>query len=146
MKHFFLIHPPSDSKKIWQTLSAKFPLSWSHYVFLLAIRHTEERAFYEIEAAKESWSRGERKIKNPRYFHFFRNKTPTSPTVVYEDKLIILQINPNRWMEIIHRLTLSACETSITIGDGREQSMKKNISTVRIPVEKIGTLILIIRD
>ena len=71
---------------------------------------------------------------------------PTSPTVIYEGKLIILQVNPNRGMEIIQRLTSSACETRITIGDGREQSMKKNISTVRIPVEKIGSLIFIIRD
>ena len=55
-------------KKIWQTLSAKslteksqtlsaqLPLSWSHYLFLIGISSLEERKFYEIEAANESWS------------------------------------------------------------------------------------------
>jgi len=47
---------PEYSLKIWQTLSAEFSLSWSHYVFLMAIRDTDERDFYQIEAAKENWS------------------------------------------------------------------------------------------
>jgi len=47
---------PEYSLKIWQTLSAEFSLSWSHYVFLMAIRNTDERDFYQIEAAKENWS------------------------------------------------------------------------------------------
>jgi predicted nuclease of restriction endonuclease-like (RecB) superfamily len=33
-----------------------FPLSWSHYVFLLAIDDDAEREFYEIEAAQQQWS------------------------------------------------------------------------------------------
>lgn len=33
-----------------------FPLSWSHYVFLLGIRNDSERRFYEIEAAQSGWS------------------------------------------------------------------------------------------
>ncbi|BEU88847.1 hypothetical protein TAMA11512_23110 [Selenomonas sp. TAMA-11512] len=42
--------PPS------QTVSAKFTLSWSHYLFLMRITNPEERKFYEIEAASERWS------------------------------------------------------------------------------------------
>ena len=45
---------------ISQTLSAefgsKFVLSWSHYVFLMAIRDKDERRFYEIEAVQNNWS------------------------------------------------------------------------------------------
>ena len=52
-----LIHESSDGAlKIAQKLSDKFPLSWSHYVFLMSIRQESERAFYEIEAANEIWS------------------------------------------------------------------------------------------
>lgn len=34
----------------------QFSLSWSQYVFLIAISNTKERAFYEIEAAKNGWT------------------------------------------------------------------------------------------
>lgn len=44
----------------WQTVFAKFqfhfPLSWSHYTFLLRIENEEERNFYEIETANNYWS------------------------------------------------------------------------------------------
>jgi len=33
-----------------------FALSWSHYVFLLGIKNTDERSFYEIEAAELGWN------------------------------------------------------------------------------------------
>ncbi len=33
-----------------------FNLSWSHYVFLLGIKKTDERSFYEIEAISQSWA------------------------------------------------------------------------------------------
>lgn len=33
-----------------------FSLSWSHYVFLLGIKNADERSFYEIEAASQSWT------------------------------------------------------------------------------------------
>ena len=44
---------------IGQTLSdqsSAFRLSWSHCVFLLGIRNPDERGFYEIEAADQSWT------------------------------------------------------------------------------------------
>src|SRR5690554_3363931 len=39
-----------------QTASAKFNLSWSHYLKLMRIEDENERKFYEIEAAKNNWS------------------------------------------------------------------------------------------
>lgn len=33
-----------------------FTVSWSHYLQLMRIENADERAFYEIEAAKECWS------------------------------------------------------------------------------------------
>jgi predicted nuclease of restriction endonuclease-like (RecB) superfamily len=49
-------NPAENLRKIWQTLSAEFPLSWSHYVFLMGINNPPERAFYEKEAAGADWS------------------------------------------------------------------------------------------
>jgi len=41
---------------ISQTVSAKFPLSWSHYVRLMSVKSSEARAFYENEALRGGWS------------------------------------------------------------------------------------------
>jgi predicted nuclease of restriction endonuclease-like (RecB) superfamily len=38
------------------TESRPFSLSWSHYVFLLGIKKTDERSFYEIEATSQNWT------------------------------------------------------------------------------------------
>ncbi len=48
-------------ENIWQTLSAKFSLSWSHYVVLLTIDSEDERRFYELEATQNAW--GIRELK-----------------------------------------------------------------------------------
>ena len=48
-------------ENIWQTLSAKFSLSWSHYVVLLTIDSADERRFYELEAIENAW--GIRELK-----------------------------------------------------------------------------------
>jgi predicted nuclease of restriction endonuclease-like (RecB) superfamily len=45
-----------DVTQIVQALSAQFPLSWSHYLFLMGISNVDERKFYEIESANENWS------------------------------------------------------------------------------------------
>ncbi len=54
--------------QIWQTVSAKslgdylaglaqaFPLSWSHYVWLMSVKSSEARKFYETEALRGGWS------------------------------------------------------------------------------------------
>lgn len=39
-----------------QTVSDEFRLSWSHYLMLMRIDNVEERMFYEIETAENSWS------------------------------------------------------------------------------------------
>jgi predicted nuclease of restriction endonuclease-like (RecB) superfamily len=63
----------NSGPEIWQTVSAKFqhveksetllrksptvfPLSWSHYVFLMGIEDENERRFYEIESDNQNWS------------------------------------------------------------------------------------------
>jgi hypothetical protein len=52
--------PQIPSGNFLQKPSAKsanpFTLSWSHYVFLLAIKDSDERRFYEIEATQGNWS------------------------------------------------------------------------------------------
>jgi DUF1016 N-terminal domain len=80
MRQFFLIYAEKGTRErlmdlpehaqeldaIWQTPSAKsFTLSWSHYLVLMRIDNPDERRFYEIEAAQQSWS--ERYLK--RQYH-----------------------------------------------------------------------------
>jgi predicted nuclease of restriction endonuclease-like (RecB) superfamily len=66
------VSPTTSSTEIWQTVSAKsegssssasvkqiaryFPLSWSHYVRLMALSSEEARRFYETEALRCGWS------------------------------------------------------------------------------------------
>ena len=46
--------------QIVQTASGQserpFTLSWSHYVFLLGVKKTDERSFYEIESTQQNWT------------------------------------------------------------------------------------------
>jgi predicted nuclease of restriction endonuclease-like (RecB) superfamily len=46
----------SHSTGITQAHSPRFPLPWSHYVRLLAVKETPARAFYEAEAVRGGWS------------------------------------------------------------------------------------------
>lgn len=46
----------NSSNTISQTESAKFNLSWSHYLKLMRIKDPNERKFYEIESYKNNWS------------------------------------------------------------------------------------------
>jgi len=50
MRRFFKSFQKSE------TLSNKFNLSWSHYIFLTRISNQDERNFYEIEAVENSWT------------------------------------------------------------------------------------------
>lgn len=52
MRQFYLVY----SIQISQTPSAKFSLSYSHYLFLMRIDNPEERNFYEIESSQNNWS------------------------------------------------------------------------------------------
>jgi len=59
MRAFYLAYPHLEqglSPEIFQTLSGKFPLPWSHYVKLLSVKSPEARAFYEAEALRGGWS------------------------------------------------------------------------------------------
>ena len=49
MRSFYLAYQKQ------QTVSAKFILSWSHYIFLIRMDE-EERSFYEIETTQNNWS------------------------------------------------------------------------------------------
>jgi predicted nuclease of restriction endonuclease-like (RecB) superfamily len=49
MRKFYLTYGKSE------TVSRKFDLSWSHYVFLMRL-DKHERTFYEIEATQNHWS------------------------------------------------------------------------------------------
>jgi predicted nuclease of restriction endonuclease-like (RecB) superfamily len=48
-------HVEKSETRLWKSLTA-FPLSWSHYVFLIGIDNENERRFYEIESANQNWS------------------------------------------------------------------------------------------
>ena len=50
MRRFYLVYTKSE------TVSRKFKLSWSHYIFLTRISDIEERNFYEIEAVQNNLS------------------------------------------------------------------------------------------
>jgi hypothetical protein len=50
------LSPETISPEIFQTLSGKFPLPWSHYVKLLSVKSLEARTFYETEALRGGWS------------------------------------------------------------------------------------------
>lgn len=50
MRRFYLAFQKSE------TVSHKFKLSWSHYIFLTRINNQDERDFYEIEAIDNSWT------------------------------------------------------------------------------------------
>lgn len=49
-------HTSSAQLLQFETMSLKFTLSWSHYVFLVGIDNVPERNFYEIEAVEQKWS------------------------------------------------------------------------------------------
>jgi len=80
MRHFYLVYREKISETVSRKLPSQksetlsrisgsltepaampFPLSWSHYLFLMRISNPQERQFYEIEAAKERWSLREMK-------------------------------------------------------------------------------------
>jgi len=64
MRRFYLEWPDpqirqtvSDESQNSQLVGhARFPLPWSHYVKLLALKKREARAFYETEALRGGWS------------------------------------------------------------------------------------------
>lgn len=55
MRRFYSVYQ-KENTEISETLSRKFTLSWSHYVFLMSIADENERSFYEIETHQQNWS------------------------------------------------------------------------------------------
>ena len=59
MRKFYLTYrktqTPSAELEKSETLSRKFDLSWSHYVFLMRLDE-RERKFYELESIENNWS------------------------------------------------------------------------------------------
>jgi predicted nuclease of restriction endonuclease-like (RecB) superfamily len=64
MRRFYLEWPDpqirqtlsDESQNLLSVGSVPFPLPWSHYVKLLALKSREARAFYETEALRGGWS------------------------------------------------------------------------------------------
>ncbi len=52
MRRFYLVY--SKSETLSRISPSGFPLSWSHYVFLMGIEEENERRFYEIESANRT--------------------------------------------------------------------------------------------
>ena len=46
----------SEAIEKTKSLSAKFSLSWSQYIFLIGIKDEDARSFYEIEAVSNNWT------------------------------------------------------------------------------------------
>ncbi len=61
-------------------LPGAFPLSWSHYVRLMAVEKPEARAFYETEAIRGGWSirQLDRQIGTQFYERAVRSKRPAA--------------------------------------------------------------------
>ena len=68
MRKFYLVYSKDSIGETAFPQSERFPttkegrkfyLSWSHYLILMRINNVEERHFYEIEAYRNNWSKGE---------------------------------------------------------------------------------------
>ena len=46
-----------DVSEVPKRINPHFVLTWSHYIILLRVKNPQERSFYEIEAAKQQWSK-----------------------------------------------------------------------------------------
>jgi len=68
--------PASDSIQPGLVSAAAFPLSWSHYVRLIAVENPRARAFYESEAIRGGWSvrQLDRQISTQFYERTVRSK------------------------------------------------------------------------
>jgi predicted nuclease of restriction endonuclease-like (RecB) superfamily len=42
--------------EVLESIGARFPLPWAHYVLLMSVKRPEARSFYEAEALRSSWT------------------------------------------------------------------------------------------
>jgi predicted nuclease of restriction endonuclease-like (RecB) superfamily len=52
---FHLMRKTKPLRAVIAKLSKRFILGWTHYVTLLTVKNSQERRFYELEAAENSW-------------------------------------------------------------------------------------------
>lgn len=71
---------PTIRKAVFSELTLRFApsLGWTHYLILMKVANPAARAFYEIEAAHQSWSTRqlERQIAALLYERLASNRTP----------------------------------------------------------------------
>lgn len=82
-------------KRIPQTVSAVFELSWSHYLKLMLIDDSNEREFYEKESTENNWSVREltRQINSAFYTRLILSKDSSSFNVPGSKKTKIKPID-----------------------------------------------------
>jgi DUF1016 N-terminal domain len=111
------LSPETISPEIFQTLSGKFPLPWSHYVKLLSVKSAEARTFYEAESLRGGWSvRQLTRQINTQYYErisLSRNKSAmleqgTHPrpedAITPEEELknpFVLEVRRDTWNDIL---------------------------------------------
>ena len=53
----------TDVSEVSKRTNPHFVLTWSHYIILLRVKNPQARRFYEIEAAKQQWSKRNSNVK-----------------------------------------------------------------------------------
>ncbi len=84
---------PQTVSEISETLSHKFPLSWSHYRLLMRIGEPLQREFYEVECIRGNWSvrQLDRQIQSMLYERTALSKQKLSVIAKSHKKPIILK-------------------------------------------------------
>ncbi len=74
------ILPPPSATSAFMAIAAAFPLSWSHYVRLMAVDKLHARLFYESEAIRGGWSvrQLDRQISTQFFERTAQSKTPAA--------------------------------------------------------------------
>jgi len=54
-KSLLMMYQPDILQAVTTKLASRFILGWTHYATLLTVKNTEERRFYELEAAENGW-------------------------------------------------------------------------------------------
>ncbi len=86
-----LMARPHITPKLLGDLAQHFRLGWSHYVALLTVSDRDERRFYEIEAATNSWSvrELERQIDSALYERLALSRDKEEIRALAEQGLVI---------------------------------------------------------
>lgn len=114
--------------EIFQTLSGKSSklLSWSHYAILLQVNDRQARAWYEKEAAEQTWSVRtlQRNVSSQYYFRML--KTQNKENVEQEMKQLTSQYQSNR-LEFIKNPVITEFLGLSSDTDFTESDLEKSI-------------------